>query len=48
MARGVSYFHSAKDCHEVAAIGGRFYADDIEADIETGYIMGWTVNNITG
>ena len=37
----------ATDLRAVAAIGGRFYADGRELELEPVYVMGWVVNNLT-
>ena len=43
----LSWLHAATDFHDVAAIGGRFYADGREAELKPVYVMGWEVNNLT-
>ena len=32
--------------HYISAIGGRLYPDDMEAELEPGSFMWWTVNNL--
>ena len=42
-----SYLNDAETFHDVAAIGGRFYSDVREAELEPVYGMLLALNNIT-
>ena len=44
---GLGSLHVTTYFHGVEAIGGRLYAYDREAEPVPGYIVGWSVNNIT-
>ena len=44
---GLSSLIAATYFHDLVAIGVRFCADGREAELEPGYVMGWTVNNLT-
>ena len=47
VAGGISSLYYAVDFHGISAIGERFYADRRETKLEPGYLIWWSLNNLT-